>query len=174
MHNQQVCSSPEHISKELEVMEYLSEEQIQEYKVVFEAIQKDDKRPKSHIKRRELGIAMRMIGLNPREDDLQEFINTIEFEDNGRVDFAQFVEMMEEQRSHSQEEEDEVRMAFNVFDSDCRGYIEANELRYVMETVQIAPEEKLNEMLQDLGIDKERKISFEEFKTFVSPKTNLK
>lgn len=69
--------------------------------------------------------------------------------------------MMEKQRLNSEEEEDEDRMAFNVFDSDCRGYIEANELRYVMETVQIAPEEELKEMLQDLGIDKERKINFE-------------
>lgn len=50
-----------------------------EYKVVFESFQKDEE-GKNHIRRQELGAAMRMVGLNPREDDLQEFINTIEFE----------------------------------------------------------------------------------------------
>jgi Ca2+-binding EF-hand superfamily protein len=58
--------------------------------------------------------------------------------------------MMEQHTSVGDEEEEEIRMTFNVFDSDCRGFIESKVLRYVMETVQIATEVELKDMFEDL------------------------
>ncbi len=46
------------------------------------------------ISNKELGIAMRSLGQNPTEQELQDMINEVDFDSSGTIDFHEFCQMM--------------------------------------------------------------------------------
>ena len=74
---------------------------------------------------------MRSLGQNPTEAELQDMINEVDSDQNGTIDFPEFLTMMAKKIQDTDTEE-EIREAFKVFDKDGNGYISAAELRHVM------------------------------------------
>lgn len=84
------------------------------------------------ITAKELGIAMRTLGQNPTESELQDMINEFDIDGNGTVDFREFLDMMARNLACDTDIEEEMKEAFEVFDKDGNGLISPAELRHVM------------------------------------------
>ncbi|XP_038985403.1 calmodulin-like [Phoenix dactylifera] len=108
--------------------EQLTEEQIPEFKEAFSLFDKDGD---GCITTKELGTVMRSLGQNPTEAELQDMINEVDADQNGTIDFPEFLNLMARKMKDTDSEE-ELKEAFKVFDKDQNGFISAAELRHVM------------------------------------------
>ena len=57
-------------------------------------LQMFDKDGNGTINSKELGVAMRTLGLNPTEDELMNIVNEFDVDGNGKIDFPEFCQMM--------------------------------------------------------------------------------
>lgn len=73
------------------MVEFLTEEQITEFKEAFSVF---DKNGDGNISAKELGIVMRSLGQNPTEKELDKLINDADKDGNGTIDFDEFLVMM--------------------------------------------------------------------------------
>ena len=69
----------------------LTEDQIAEF---AEAFRLHDKDGDGSITHKELGTAMRSLGQNPTDAELQDMINEVDSDSNGCIDFPEFLTMM--------------------------------------------------------------------------------
>ena len=86
---------------------------------------------------------MRSMGLNPTEAELQDMINEVDADGNGTMDFPEFLTMMARKLRDTATEE-EMKVAFKVFDKDGNGYISPAELRYTMSNLGKLPTSSIN------------------------------
>lgn len=141
-------------------MENLSDEQIAEYKDAFSLFDRDGN---GIITTRELGAIMRSLGFNPTEEELQAMINAVDYDGNGVIDFPEFVKLMEIQKKPDEREAD-MMLAFRIFDADNKGYIESAELRYILLNMdKRIPQEEIKELMEIADLERDRKISYQEF-----------
>ncbi|KAG1366341.1 putative Calmodulin [Cocos nucifera] len=74
---------------------------------------------------------MRSLGQYPIEAELQDMINEVDADQNGAIDFHEFLNLMACKVKNTDSEE-ELREAFKVFDRDQNGSISAAEFRNVL------------------------------------------
>merc|ERR1712126_406184 len=74
---------------------------------------------------------MKSIGQNPSDAEIQDMVNQVDKDGTGSIDFPEFLMMMA-MKADSENAEDEIREAFQVFDGDGNGYINRQELTLVM------------------------------------------
>jgi calmodulin len=138
----------------------LSEEQISEFKEAFSLFDKDGD---GQITTKELGTVMRSLGQNPTEAELRDMIREVDQDNNGTIDFREFLGMMAKKMSTT-ENDDEIRDAFKVFDKDGDGLISAAELRHVMTNLgEKLTDEEVDEMIREADIDGDGQVNYEEF-----------
>lgn len=126
--------------------EGLSNEQIAVYQAAFKLFDTDGD---GLITADELGTVMKNLGQNPTDAELQDMMNEVDGDGNGAIDFREFLVVMETKVKDSDHAE-EIKAAFKVFDRDGDGYISANELREVMETLgEKLNDDELEEMLRE-------------------------
>ncbi|KAF9465904.1 calmodulin-like protein [Collybia nuda] len=143
----------------------LPDETIAEFREAFSLFDKDkDGTISSH----ELGTVMRSLGQNPTEAELQDMINEVDIDRNGIIDFDEFLALMVKQSKEGDEEE-EMRLAFEVFDKDGSGSISVAELKQVMESLgENLTTHEINEMIREADENNDGEISFAEFKKMMS------
>ncbi|KAF7640415.1 hypothetical protein Mgra_00000235 [Meloidogyne graminicola] len=142
-------------------------EELQEFAQAFKMFDKDGNGTMS-IK--ELGVAMRTLGLNPTEDELLNMVNEYDVDGNG-IDFSEFCKMMKEMNKETDQEL--IRLAFRVFDKDGNGYITAQEFRHFMTTMgEKFSEEEVDEIIKEFDKDGDEQIDYEEFVNAVAPIVN--
>jgi len=73
------------------IVEFLTEEQITEFKEAFSVFDKDGD---GNISAKELGIVMRSLGQNPTEKELDKLVNDADEDGDGTIDFDEFLVMM--------------------------------------------------------------------------------
>lgn len=147
-------------------MERLSDEQIEEYRAAFYLFDRDSN---GFITTKELGSIMRTLGFNPNEEDLQQMIFTVDYDGDGKLNFEEYINLMEQQKTPDEREEDIIQ-AFRVFDSDNKGYIESADLRELLENMDWkVREEDLKDLITKANLDRDRRVSFEEFAMLVDP-----
>ncbi|KAI6786407.1 Calmodulin, partial [Hortaea werneckii] len=158
----------------------LTEEQVSEFKEAFSLFDQED-RPgtpltapsPSHptqdkdgdgqITTKELGTVMRSLGQNPSESELQDMINEVDADNNGTIDFPEFLTMMARKMKDTDSEE-EIREAFKVFDRDNNGFISAAELRHVMTSIgEKLTDDEVDEMIREADQDGDGRIDYNEF-----------
>ena len=69
--------------------------------------------------------------MNPTMQELQDMINEVDANDNGKINFDEFLSLMARKMKDTDTEE-ELLEAFKVFDRDGKGMITAGELRQVV------------------------------------------
>ncbi|PIA15017.1 calmodulin [Coemansia reversa NRRL 1564] len=136
-----------------------------EYKEAFELFDTDGSGAISH---KEMGELMRKMGHNPTKQEIQDMINEVDADNNGEIDFEEFVAMMELQRVTT---DAELREAFKVFDTDGDGTISIDELGQVMKSLgeELTPNE-LHAMFAEADKDGNYRIDFYEFKSMMTGK----
>ncbi|VDM09967.1 unnamed protein product [Wuchereria bancrofti] len=140
-------------------------EELQEFAQAFKMFDKDGN---GTMNIRELGVAMRTLGLNPTEEELLNMVNEYDVDGNGKIDFFEFCKMMKEMSKETDQEL--IRLAFKVFDKDGNGYITAQEFKHFMTTMgEKFSEEEVDEIIQEVDKDGDEQINYEEFVQMIAP-----
>ncbi|KAI9076563.1 hypothetical protein K1719_024704 [Acacia pycnantha] len=138
----------------------LTQDQIAEFLVAFRLLDKDGD---GCINIEELGTAIRSMGQNPTQEELQYMINQVDTDGNGTIDFGEFLNLMAAIMKEAEAEE-EFQEAFKAFDKDQDGYISPSELRHVMITVgERVTEEELEQMMRVADLDGDGLLDYQEF-----------
>ncbi|EYC33922.1 hypothetical protein Y032_0001g165 [Ancylostoma ceylanicum] len=87
--------------------EEFTQEELQEFAQAFKMFDKDGN---GTMNIKELGVAMRTLGMNPTEEELQNMVNEYDVDGNGKIDFGEFCKMMKEMNKETDQEL--IRLAF--------------------------------------------------------------
>lgn len=82
------------------------------------------------IDAKELKVAMRALGFEPKKEEIKKMISDIDKDGNGTIDFNEFLEMMTAKMSERDSKE-EILKAFRLFDDDEKGKISLHNLKRV-------------------------------------------
>lgn len=145
--------------------EDLTPDELQEFAQAFKMFDKDGN---GTMNIKELGVAMRTLGLNPTEEELLNMVNEYDVDGNGKIDFFEFCKMMKEMNKETDQEL--IRLAFKVFDKDGNGYITAQEFKHFMTTMgEKFSEEEVDEIIKEVDKDGDEQINYEEFVQMIAP-----
>lgn len=147
----------------------LTEEQRQEIKEAFDLFDTDSS---GRIDAKELKIAMRALGFEPKREEVKIMIAEADREGTGTIEFQDFIDLMTVKIAERDPLE-EIKRAFDLFDEDETGKISLKNLRRVArELGETMNDEELQEMIDEADRDGDGEISLEEF-TRIMRKTNL-
>ncbi|XP_068709684.1 calmodulin-like [Montipora capricornis] len=80
----------------------------------------------------------------------------------------EFVKLIMEDQKKPDEREADTMLAFRIFDADNKGYVDSAELRYILLNMdKRIPTEELNELIVIADLERDRKISYQEFLALV-------
>lgn len=96
---------------------------------------------------------MRNLGQNPTEESLKQMIREVDADENGTIDFAEFLTLMA-RKMKTKDSEAEILEAFKVFDKDGSGKISRTELRQVMSNLgEKLSDEEVEEMMKEADLN---------------------
>eukprot|EP00746_Dinoflagellata_sp_MGD_P007061 gnl/MRDRNA2_/MRDRNA2_113949_c0_seq1.p1 gnl/MRDRNA2_/MRDRNA2_113949_c0~~gnl/MRDRNA2_/MRDRNA2_113949_c0_seq1.p1 ORF type:complete len:258 (+),score=51.66 gnl/MRDRNA2_/MRDRNA2_113949_c0_seq1:51-824(+) len=146
----------------------LTSSQVTEFKETFALFDADGS---GTVTAEELGTVMRSLGQYPSDADCRAMIAMLDDDSSGAINFEEFLRLMVAQMKEHEKKEalysqrEEFVQAFKIFDRDGNGYVDAQELRYMMQnhgTMRLTDDE-VNEMMSDADVNGDGKLNFEEF-----------
>jgi centrin-1 len=138
----------------------LTEEQKQEIKEAFDLFDTDGSET---IDAKELKVAMRALGFEPKQEEIKKMISDIDEDGSGTIDFAEFLQMMTAKMSQRDSQE-EILKAFRLFDDDGTGKISLKNLRRVANEIgENMTDDELMEMIHEADRDGDNEINQDEF-----------
>ncbi|XP_074530315.1 uncharacterized protein cetn4 [Halichoeres trimaculatus] len=147
----------------------LTEEQKQEIKEAFDLFDTDGT---GTIDVKELKVAIRALGFEPKKVEIKQMIADIDKEGSGTIDFSSFLSMMT-QKMGEKDSKEEILKAFRLFDDDDTGKISFKNLKRVAKELgENLTDEELQEMIDEADRDGDGEVNEEEFLTIMK-KTKL-
>ncbi len=147
----------------------LTEEQRQEIKEAFDLFDTDGS---GTIDSKELKVAMRALGFEPKKEEIRKMISDVDKDGSGVIDFPEFLDMMTSKMAERDPRE-EMLKAFRLFDDDESGKISFKNLKRVAKELgENMTDEEIQEMIDEADRDGDGEISEEEFMRIMK-KTNL-
>uniref|UniRef100_A0A0B7BTF9 EF-hand domain-containing protein n=1 Tax=Arion vulgaris TaxID=1028688 RepID=A0A0B7BTF9_9EUPU len=138
----------------------LTEEQKQEIREAFDLFDADCT---GTIDAKELKVAMRALGFEPKKEEIKKLIAEIDRECSGTIDFNDFLTLMTHKMSEKDSRE-EILKAFRLFDDDETGKISFCNLKRVSKELgENMTDEELQEMIDEADRDGDGEINQEEF-----------
>lgn len=138
----------------------LSPSQIELLKEAFDTTDLNDD---SMITTDELGTALRFLGLNPSNAEIAKYVNEVNKDPRGRITFEDFTTLMADKINQIDSPENIID-AFRAFDIEQKGFVSANELRYVLTTSgEKLKDQEMNEMIKFAAVDGKGNIDYREF-----------
>lgn len=139
---------------------YLSKEQRTDLKEAFDLF---DKEGTGKINVKELKVAIRALGFEPKKDEMRKMINEVDKDGTGKLSFDDFVFLMSWKMSEKDSREDIVK-AFRLIDEEETGKINLQQLQRVATMIgdDISLEE-LQEMIDAADIDFNDEVTQGEF-----------
>jgi calmodulin len=117
-----------------------------------------------------LGPLLRAVGENPSEAEIQDMGIEVDVSTSGFFKFPNFLDMMARKMDEISAE-DEIREAFKVFDSNGDGFINRQELGYVMDILGLQMDkDEIEGQIDEIDIDGDGQINYEEFYNMMSSK----
>jgi centrin-2/centrin-1 len=147
----------------------LTEDQRQEIREAFDLF---DSGGSGKIDAKELKVAMRALGFEPKKEEIKKLISEVERDESGAIDFSAFLQIMTIKMSERDSKE-EILKAFKLFDDDDTGKISFNNLKRVAKELgETLTDEELQEMIDEADKDGDGEVSESEFLRIMK-KTNL-
>mmetsp|Transcript_31024 Transcript_31024/g.60895 ORF Transcript_31024/g.60895 Transcript_31024/m.60895 type:complete len:150 (+) Transcript_31024:57-506(+) len=145
----------------------LVQEQIAEFRETFDMFDLDnDGRLSVH----ELQTLMNSLGQNPDIGDLGNTVAEFGGDEQGRLEFPDFLALMARKLKDTDPEEELIE-AFKIFDRDGDGFICNLELKAAMENVgERLDDSEVNEMIIEADIDRNGRLNYDEFKRIMKAK----
>ncbi|XP_034969111.1 uncharacterized protein LOC118084009 [Zootoca vivipara] len=138
----------------------LSEEQKQEVREAFDLFDTDGS---GTIDVKELKVAMRALGFEPKKEEVRKMVADIGKEGSGVIEFEDFLTMMTQKMSEKDTKE-EILKAFRLFDDDGTGKISFKNLKRVSKELgENLTDEELQEMIDEADRNGDGEIDEEEF-----------
>jgi len=119
----------------------------------------------------ELGKVMRCIGLDRTEAELAEIMKKFDLDQSGTLSYEEYAAIIDNCRITPSEVEVQLREAFLVFDRDKSGSLDKSELQEVLcQMGEPLNQREIDFVLNKMDVDKDGKISVNEFVTFLCKK----
>lgn len=134
----------------------------EELKRVFQLF---DKNGDGRITKEELNDSLENLGLFIPDKELTQMIHKIDANGDGCVDMDEF-ESLYRSIMDENDDEDDMRDAFNVFDQDGDGFITVEELKSVMGSLGLKQGKTLEDckkMIVQVDVDGDGRINYKEF-----------
>merc|ERR1712118_409588 len=140
--------------------EGLTDEQRQEIREAFELFDTDGS---GSVDAKELKVAMRALGFEPKKDEIAKMIADVDDSGDGEIDFDEFMVMMTAKMGEKDSRDDLIK-AFRVFDSDETGGISFKNLsRVAKELGENMTDEELEEMIAEIDRSGNGQITEDDF-----------
>ncbi|XP_046331193.1 neo-calmodulin-like isoform X1 [Haliotis rufescens] len=138
-----------------------------------------DKNRDNTISCKELGKAFKVFGLPLSEEEVQQVADELDPSGSGKIEYKEFYNFMVEQLKKAedpQKQDNAVRMAFKVFDKNEDGFIDASELRAVMQNMgEPLSEKEVSDMMKEAAVDDDGRVNYEDFiNTWTATATSTK
>eukprot|EP00924_Labyrinthula_sp_SR-Ha-C_P002689 maker-scaffold_13-snap-gene-4.0-mRNA-1 protein AED:0.24 eAED:0.24 QI:0/0.5/0.33/1/0.5/1/3/50/333 len=138
----------------------LTQEQRQEIQEAFDLFDTDGS---GTIDAKELKVAMRALGFEPKKEEIKKMIADIDKDGDGTINFNEFLQMMTAKMGEKDSKE-EILKAFKLFDDDDTGKITFKNLKRVAKELgENMSDEELQEMIDEADRDGDGEISEDEF-----------
>ncbi|KAJ3118170.1 hypothetical protein HDU96_003457 [Phlyctochytrium bullatum] len=138
----------------------LTPEQKQEIREAFDLFDTDGS---GTLDTKELKVAMRALGFEPKKDEIKRMIAEVDKTGVGTIDFNEFLELMTAKMAEKDSKE-EILKAFRLFDDDETGKISFKNLKRVAKELgENLTDEELQEMIDEADRDGDGEINEEEF-----------
>ena len=147
----------------------LTEDEVMEIKEAFDLFDTDKS---GEIDTDELKQALSNLGIDAKNQTLQNMINDIDKNQSGTIDFDEFIDMMTAKMSDKDTREDHKKV-FDLFlgDDEKADKIELKHLKRVAKELnENMSEDELNEMITRADTDRDGKVSFDEFYNIMTKK----
>lgn len=147
----------------------LTEEEKLEIREAFDLFDTDGS---GVIDAKELKVAMRALGFEPKKEEIRKMIAEVDTDGSGTIDFEEFLGLMSSKMCERDSKE-EMLKAFRLFDDDETGKISFRNLKRVAaELGESITDEELQEMIDEADMDGDGEINQDEFLRIMK-KTNL-
>ncbi|XP_030562440.1 calmodulin-beta [Drosophila novamexicana] len=120
------------------------------------------------IPMKQLKDILRAVAHTPPEHELQDYYNEYDPEGADELYLSDFLHIMS-MRYKDQTPEDEVILAFKVFDKDDNGWIHESEFRHIMSTMgDYMNEDEIDQIILDANSNTEGNIVYRDFVAMMS------
>ncbi|TDG46105.1 hypothetical protein AWZ03_007447 [Drosophila navojoa] len=138
----------------------LTDAQKSDIKEAFDVFDKDGI---GYIEVKELKVAIRALGFEPKKEEIKRMIAEIDKDGSGRIAFNDFLHLMTMKMAEKDIKE-EILKAFRLFDDDETGKISFKNLKRVArELGETLSDEELREMIDEADLDNDGEVNQEEF-----------
>uniref|UniRef100_A0A671QSU2 Centrin, EF-hand protein, 2 n=1 Tax=Sinocyclocheilus anshuiensis TaxID=1608454 RepID=A0A671QSU2_9TELE len=138
----------------------LTEEQRQEIREAFELFDTDGS---GHIEVKELKVAMRALGFEPKKEEIKKMIAEVDKDATGKISFSDFMTVMT-QKMAEKDSKEEILKAFRLFDNAETGKISFRNLKRVAKELrENLTDEELQEMIDEADRDGDGEANQQEF-----------
>ncbi|GFP88689.1 calmodulin-like protein 7 [Phtheirospermum japonicum] len=123
-----------------------------------------DKNSDGYITRHELSESLRNIGISAGDKDVADMVEKVDSNGDGLIDFDEFCQIFDEKE---EEEDGDLKEAFDVFDGNKDGLITVDELGLVLSSLGFSEGKKIEdckEMIRKVDMDGDGMVNFDEFK----------
>ena len=146
----------------------LTEDEVLEIKEAFDLFDSDHS---GTIDTEELKQALGNLGIDAKNQTLQNMMNDIDKNQSGTIDFDEFIEMMTAKMSDKDTRED-LEKVFELFiGDDNTDKIDIRHLKRVCKELnENMSDEELNEMIVRADSDRDGKVTFEDFYAIMTKK----
>jgi centrin-1 len=147
----------------------ITDEQRQEIKEAFDLFDTDQS---GFIDGKELKVAMRALGFEPRKEEVQKMIAEVDIDGSGQIHYDDFVKLMTV-KIMNRDPQEEILKAFRLFASDNPNGITFKDLKRVSrELGEKMSDEELQEMIDEADRNGDGVVDEAEFLRIMK-KTNL-
>jgi centrin-1 len=147
----------------------LDADQLEELKEAFNLFDTDGN---GTIDAKELKAAMRALGFEVKKADVRALIASIDKDESGAIDFAEFVDMMTG-RMGDRDSKEEIAKVFSLFDPEGTGKISFRDLkRVVTELGEPISDEELREMISEADRNGDGAVELDDFVRIMKKKSD--
>ncbi|KAF5736141.1 calcium-binding protein CML20 [Tripterygium wilfordii] len=138
----------------------LSQQKRQEIREAFELFDTDGS---GTIDAKELNVAMRALGFEMTEEQINQMIADVDKDGSGSIDFDEFVHMMTA-KIGERDTKEELMKAFHIIDLDNNGKISIQDIKRVAKELgEDFTDREIHEMVEEADRDHDGEVNVDEF-----------